>query len=179
MPLNRLSPAAFLALATVHLPALHRVGVYLTGNRSDAEDLIQDTLEKALARRAELRDPLALKGWLIAVQRTVFLNQQRGLRRKLEIIDGGRAAAATPPAGNLEKEIEEKEFDEGLRRALETLPEEWRDALWLREVEELSYDEIASVQSCPVGTVRSRLARARDAMLRQLSKERDRVSVFR
>ncbi len=172
MTSSELTPAAFLALATPHLPALLRVGVCLPRNRADAEDLGQDTLERALGLRQGLRDPSAVKGWLLAVQRTVLLNGRRGLRRHLEVIDGGQASRLHPPAGDLEQEILAQGLDDRLRGQLDSLPAEWRDALWLREVEELSYEEIATIQGCPIGTVRSRLARARMTMLRQLSEER-------
>ena len=65
--------------------------------------------------------------------------------------------------GDLEREILDRSLTDELLRALETLPEEWRETLWLREVEDLSYEEIARVLDCPMGTVRSRLARARAA----------------
>ena len=70
--------------------------------------------------------------------------------------------------GDLEREILDRSFDDELLAALDTLPRDWREALWLREVEELSYEEIATVVGCPLGTVRSRLARARAAMASRL-----------
>lgn len=133
---------------------------------------MQATVERAIKQRDNLRDPDKLRGWLLRVQRSVLLNTARGLRNRLEVIEGGQGGAAlVEPRGDLEAEILERSFADGVKRALERLPSEWRDALLLREVEELSYEEIAEVQGCPVGTVRSRLARARAALFEQLSEE--------
>jgi len=159
------SARAFIERALEHLPALRREGRRLTGSPVEADDLVQETVARALERRGELRDPERLKGWLLAVQRTVFLNSRRGLRPRLEVLEGGLGKDAPPePSADLEAELHAQTLSSAMKAALESLAPEWRDALWLREVEELSYEEIAQVQGCPVGTVRSRLARARVAM---------------
>ncbi|WP_246356691.1 RNA polymerase sigma factor [Pyxidicoccus fallax] len=155
------------------MPALRRMGRRLTGSTAEADDLVQETVARALERRDELRDPERLKGWLLAVQRTVFLNSRRGLRPRLEVLEGGLGKeGAAEPSADLEAELHAHTLSSSMKAALESLAPEWRDALWLREVEELSYEEIAQVQGCPVGTVRSRLARARVAMLDFLEKEK-------
>nr|WP_255651415.1 RNA polymerase sigma factor [Corallococcus sp. AS-1-12] len=155
------------------MPALRRVGRRLTGSAAEADDLVQETVARALERRGELRDPERLKGWLLAVQRTVFLNSRRGLRPHLEVLEGGLGKALpAEPSTDMEAELHARTLSAGMQAALDALAPEWRDALWLREVEELSYEEIARVQGCPVGTVRSRLARARLAMLDLLEKEK-------
>ncbi|MCI0673322.1 MAG: sigma-70 family RNA polymerase sigma factor [Myxococcaceae bacterium] len=165
-----MSPPSFLQSALEHLPALLRVGRRWTGQPSDAEDLAQDTLMRALERQGELRDAASMKAWLLTIQRTVFLNGRRGQRPRLEVLEGGRSSA--PEAvGDLEAELLRSSLDDELLAALEGLQPEWREALWLREVEELSYEEIAMVQGCPVGTVRSRLARARTQLLAALEPE--------
>ena len=85
-------------------------------------------------------------------------------RQKLEVLEGGRSLpVAEGLSSNLEQEILDRSFTDELLLALDALPEEWRETLWLREVEDLSYEEIARVLDCPLGTVRSRLARARAA----------------
>ncbi len=167
------SDDAFVGRATEHLDALLRFARRLTRNTADAEDLVQDTLVRALARRAELRSATQLKPWLLAIERSTWLNTRRGLRHRLEILEGGLAGGAAPePHGDLEREIVGRSIGDELVAALGRLPEDWREALWLREVEELSYDEIAEVMECPIGTVRSRLARARAAMIEHLRGER-------
>jgi len=171
--LRAVSARAFIEQALEYLPALRRVGRRLTGSAAEADDLVQETVARALERRGELRDPERLKGWLLAVQRTVYLNSRRGLRPRLEVLAGGLGQERPrEPSADLEEELHARSLSSGMKAALESLAPEWRDALWLREVEELSYEEIAQVQGCPVGTVRSRLARARLAMLEHLEKEK-------
>ncbi|MBZ4374943.1 RNA polymerase sigma factor [Corallococcus sp. AS-1-6] len=173
MSWSNVSSRSFIERALVHLPALRRVGRRLTGSAAEADDLVQETVARALERRGELRDPERLKGWLLAVQRTVFLNSRRGLRPHLEVLEGGLGKALpAEPSTDMEAELHARTLSAGMQAALDSLAPEWRDALWLREVEELSYEEIARVQGCPVGTVRSRLARARLAMLDLLEKEK-------
>lgn len=132
---------------------------------------MQATVVRAMERHDDLREASKLRAWLLRVQRSVHLNSARGLRARLEVIEGTRAHdAPLEQRGDLEAEILERSFEGDVRAALDALPSSLRDALLLREVEELSYEEIAQVQGCPVGTVRSRLARARFALLEQLSK---------
>ena len=171
-----MTPGSFTALLLPHLPTLLRVGRRLTRHPAQAEDLVHDTVARALERRAELRDPAQLKGWLLAVQRTVHLNSVRGLRPRLEVLQGG-AGGEVPlpePQGDLEQELHARTLSPSLQAGLAALAPEWREALWLREVEELTYEEIAQAQGCPVGTVRSRLARARCALLDFMREERSR-----
>lgn len=155
------------------LPGLMRGARRLTRSETDAEDLVQATVVRAIERKGDLRELGKLRSWLHRVQRSVFLNSIRGLSVKLEVIDGSLSGEAmkNEPRGDLEEEILHRSFEDRTQAALSALPELWRDALLLREVEELSYEEIAQVQGCPVGTVRSRLSRARLAVLEQLSKE--------
>lgn len=152
-----------------HVPSLLRMGRRLTKNDAEAEDLVQETLVRAVQRRGELRDPTRLRAWLLTIERSVFLNSVRGLRPRLEVLDGGLFPARVELTGDLERELLAGSLSDELSAALDALPEEQREALWLREVEELSYEEIAGVQQCPVGTVRSRLARARGAVLEHVS----------
>lgn len=156
------------------LPRLFRTARRLTRSQADAEDLVQATVVRAIERRDDVRDLERLRGWLLQVQRTVLLNGARGARHRLEVVDGGRAEVAVEPSVDVESEILARSFDDRLDAALRALPDGWRDALLLREVEELSYDEIAAIQGCPVGTIRSRLARARHALFEALSQEEER-----
>ncbi len=90
------------------------------------------------------------------------------MRPRFEVLDGGLSPKRREPAGDLERELLRGSLSDELSAALDALPEDQREALWLREVEELTYEEIAAVQGCPVGTVRSRLARARSAMVEEM-----------
>ncbi|MFY3744588.1 RNA polymerase sigma factor [Anaeromyxobacter sp. Red801] len=162
----------FLQRALAQVPFLRRNGRRLARNAADADDLVQETLVRALERQEELRDPARLRGWLGTLQRSIHLNAVRGLRPRLEVLEGGRAAEATPDAApTAEEALLARALGDGLAAALAALPPEWREALWLREVEELSYQEIARAQGCPVGTVRSRLARARRELAGRLREE--------
>ena len=154
----------FLECVNAHAPSLRRFAWRLTRNHADAEDVMQDSLMRALEKRGELREPGRLRAWLLTIVRTCWLNSRRGLRNKFEVLQGGQSPGAHQgPRGDLEREILNRSFTHDLLRAIETLPDEWRETLWLREVEDLSYEEIAQVLDCPLGTVRSRLARARAA----------------
>lgn len=165
-----LSRTRFIDKLLAELPSLLRVARRLTRTEADAEDLVQATVVRAIERQGDLRDDAKLRAWLLKVQRSVHLNSARGLRARLEVIEGGEMPE---PQGDLEAEILDRSFEGKVKDALEALPEQLRDALLLREIEELSYEEIARIQGCPVGTVRSRLSRARLEVLGRLSRPQD------
>lgn len=152
-----------------HIPSLLRMGKRLTGSHAEAEDLVQETLMRAMQHSSELREPSQMRAWLLTIERRLFLNSRRGLRPRLEVLDGGLSPHRREPTGDLERELMEGSLGDELEAALAALPEEQREAIWLREVEELSYDEIARVQDCPLGTVRSRLSRARAALAEHIA----------
>lgn len=166
----------FVERLLVELPSLLRVARRLTRTEADAEDLVQATVVRAIEKHGEVRDETRLRAWLLKVQRSVHLNSARGLRARLEVLEGG--AQLHEPRGDLEAEILDRSFEQDVKEALDALPEALRDALLLREVEELSYEEIARVQGCPVGTVRSRLARARNEVLARLSRPREEEGTY-
>ncbi|WP_437296329.1 RNA polymerase sigma factor [Sorangium sp. So ce426] len=174
----RTSPhTSFLDRLLAELPCLLRAARRLTRSEQDAEDLAQATILRAIERHADLRDEDRMRAWLLRIERSVLLNATRGARQRLEVIEGGRGAESVPePQGNLEAELLERGFADEVERALARLPPEWREALLLREVEELSYEEIADLQACPVGTVRSRLSRARLALVEGLSERCEEAS---
>src|SRR5690606_37697465 len=137
------------------LPALLRAARRWTRSPAEAEDLVQATVVRALERRADLREHAKMRGWLLQVQRSVLINGTRGARHRLELLQGGRDAdTPVEPSGDLEREILDRGFADDVVQALSELSDEWREALLLREVDELSYEEIARIQDCPVGTIR-------------------------
>ena len=169
--------SSFVERLLAELPSLLRTARRLTRSEQDAEDLVQATVVRAIERRADLRDEERMRAWLLRVERSVLLNTVRGARQRLEVIEGGRGAESVPePRGDLEVEILDCGFADEVERALAHLPPSLRDALLLREVEDLSYEEIADLQGCPVGTVRSRLSRARLALIEGLSERREETS---
>ena len=153
-----------LTLAMSVANRLKRFACHLCGDPDGAEDLVQEGFLRALANRAQLRDKSRALPWLLMIVRRLFLEHHRTAERQLHLIEAD-AALMDPPIGNLEEEMLRGTFSEELSEALAKLPEEWRTCLLLREVDSFSYEEIAQIVECPVGTVRSRLARARAQLL--------------
>lgn len=146
-----------------HIPRLRRYARALTGDRFLADDLVQDTLERALAKFSLWRTTGRLESWLLTIMHNVFINQLK-------------ARASRPPETVLDEMIVEPAVRAGqndrlevrdLDSALANLPPDQREILLLVTLEELSYEETARVLDIPVGTVMSRLSRARER-LRQL-----------
>jgi len=153
-----------LTLAMSVANRLKRFACHLCGDPDSAEDLVQEGFLRALANRAQLRDKSRALPWLLMIVRRLFLEHHRTAERQLHLIEAN-ATLMHPPIGNLEEEMLRSTFSEELSEALAKLPEEWRTCLLLREVDSFSYEEIAQIVECPVGTVRSRLARARAQLL--------------
>lgn len=143
---------------------LKRFAHHLCGDPDGAEDLVQEGFLRALACRAQLRDASQTLPWLLIIVRRLFLEKHRRDERQLRLIEAD-ATLMDPPIGNLEEEMLRGALSEEMSNALAALPEEWRTCLLLREVEGFSYQEIAEILECPVGTVRSRLARGRAELL--------------
>lgn len=156
-----------------HIDGLYGYALVLTQNRSDAEDLVQETYVRAIRAMGRLRDDSNVKGWLFTILRNVWLNELRQRRKAPEAVD----VEADERTSNLVDERAESPHDvyvaqlerRHVRTALQQLPEEAREVILLREWEGLSYQEIATVLDCPVGTVMSRLARARSKLRNVLS----------
>lgn len=142
------------------LPALRRYARALTGDAWVADDLVQDTLERACRKWILWRPGSDLRAWLFTLMHNVYLNQRRGLV-PLEPLDA-EAHAALPGAAGVAGDIA---ID--LERCLRRLPAEQRAVLLLVTLEDMAYADVARVLGVPVGTVMSRLARAR-AKLREL-----------
>jgi RNA polymerase sigma-70 factor, ECF subfamily len=141
------------------LPQLRRYARALTGDRAWADDLVQDTAERALARWAAFRPDSNLRAWLLTILRHLYIDQLRG-RREIAVDDD------SAPWRNLEAPRGEVDglMLRDLQRALYGLPVEQREVLLLVCVEELSYQEASKALGVPLGTVMSRLARAREHM---------------
>lgn len=143
-----------------HVPRLRRYAAALVGNRSDADDLVQDCVEKALANRHALRDPSKLGGWLMTILHNLHISSQRGRRRRgaeVPVEDlADDLALSAPPA--------DRGAVRDFVRAFAQLTDEHRTILLLTGMEGLSYREVAEVLELPIGTVMSRLARAREKL---------------
>lgn len=171
-------PAAFEAEALSFVNHLYAVAMRLTRNPTTAEDLVQDTYLKAFRFAGRFQPGTNLKAWLFAILYNTFRNDQRGARRNPVDVD----SAVVEQAGNRFAGIEapdtgllRRSMDPALRDALTALPDMFRQAVWLRDVEELSYAEIAAVLDVPVGTVMSRISRGRRQLFEQLSATRAQV----
>jgi RNA polymerase sigma-70 factor (ECF subfamily) len=156
-----------------HLDGLYSYAMVLTRNRAEAEDLVQETYVRAIPAMGRLREGSNLKGWLFTILRNVWFNQLRKRRNGPEMVEielgDSIANSIAEPSKNSHDLYVSKMETEQVRAAIQELSVEFREIILLREYEELSYLEIATVLGCPVGTVMSRLARARAKLRASLS----------
>jgi RNA polymerase sigma-70 factor (ECF subfamily) len=157
--------ASFEREALVHLDALYRVALRLTGNPSDAHDLVQETMLKAYRSWHQYQQGTNAKGWLLTILRHAFINEYRRRTRRPETVN---LDAIEPFAvfDELQDEDPQARFfdqivDDEVLRAIDALPEQFREAVVLSDVEGMSYEEVARILDVPIGTVKSRLFRAR------------------
>ncbi|HEU0204350.1 MAG TPA: RNA polymerase sigma factor [Burkholderiaceae bacterium] len=162
---------------------LFGTAVRLTRNREDAEDLVAETVVKAWSKCAELRDPQCFEGWVQRILSNTFLSEWRHRRASPIIaLETGEDDADEDPFSlfeklhqpfllwwnNPEEQVVTKLLNEDIEHALDALPDAFRVAVVLVDVQGYSYAEAAELLEVPVGTVRSRLARARSALQRSL-----------
>ena len=140
------------------IPRLHRFAWALTGSRTDADDITQATLERALAHRQRFTAETRLEAWTIRVARNLWLDQLRRRRVREAAIDP--ALLDGRPSDDAHRRMEAGEA----LRALRTLPPGQREVAALALVEGYSYQEAADALQAPIGTIMSRLARARIAL---------------
>ena len=167
---QRSTPDTFERDALTHLNAMYGVACRLTRNPSTAEDLVQDAMVKAMRSRAQYQAGTNLKAWLLRIVTTLFLNHYKrsGLERDVfegpsaePLAEGWMSAATLRGMRDVESTALQPLLRQELQKALNDLPDEFRLAVVLSDVEELSYKEIADIMGCPVGTVMSRLHRGR------------------
>lgn len=142
------------------IPALRRYAYALVRNRDLADDLVQDTLERALSRWYLRRRDGELRAWLFTILRNLYINGYRRSRRRgtQTAIDDHAESVATAATQDSTLEVRD------VLVALDELPEEQKSLLLLVGIEDLSYDEAARVMDVPIGTVMSRLSRARQRL---------------
>lgn len=160
-----MSDEEFRRQALQHLDALHNLAVYLTRNGSEAEDLVQETYVRAMRFSHRFQPGTHLRAWLFQILRNTFLTFYRLREREAPrsedgVPDGNRPMFHDSP----EEGAVSTELHTDLERALALLPEEFKTPLLLVEVEGLSLDDVARVMDCPVGTVKSRIFRAKDRL---------------
>jgi RNA polymerase sigma-70 factor, ECF subfamily len=153
-----------------HLSSLLAVGTRLTRNPAEAEDLVQDTYVKAMRARDQFEAGTNMKAWLLRILTNTFINRYRrgGLEKSVlegpdadPLADGWISAATMSAMRDPESAALRPMLEREIRQALDELPDEFRLAVLLADVEELSYREISEIMGCPIGTVMSRLHRGR------------------
>jgi RNA polymerase sigma-70 factor (ECF subfamily) len=151
--------------ALPHLDALYRVALRLTGDVTDAEDLVQDTMLKAYRSWRQYRPGTNAKAWLLTILRNTFINDYRRRRREPVTLDldpvepsglYGAVGEADPEGSFFSRLVDAKVLE-----AIDALPPDFREVLVLSDMEGLGYAEIAETLGIPLGTVKSRLFRAR------------------
>lgn len=164
--------------ALSYIDNLYGTAMRLTRRRADAEDLVQDTYLKAFRSSAQFQRGTNLKAWLFTILHNTFRNMRRHEGRNPVDVDSDvveRAAGDPVHEYSPEQILTRASLDADLQAALDALPETFRQAVWLRDVEELSYADIAGVLGVPIGTVMSRISRGRRALFERLA-VRDRAT---
>ena len=173
--LRPVSPA-FEAEALASLDSLYRTALRLTRARADAEDLVQETYLKAFRAAHSFKPGTNLRAWLFTILHNTARNRARDRAREAVSVDSNvveRAAEVPLPGGRPvdtpETLLLRETLTPELQAAIDDLPDVFREAVWLRDVEEFSYAEIAEMLAIPVGTVMSRISRGRNLLFERLN----------
>ena len=167
--------ARFDAEAVVHLRAVYHAAYRLTRNPDKARDLAQDTMLRAFRAFDTFSTGTNARAWLLKITYSVFINQYHHDRRRphtqsIDELETERGFEAASPAAPMPDPWQPRGWSEPVvTAALEALPDDFRTAVLLVDVEELSYEEAAAAMDCAVGTVRSRLFRARRLLAASLA----------
>jgi RNA polymerase sigma-70 factor (ECF subfamily) len=163
-----LPPEEFATVALPLLDQVHTVARYLARNPSDAEDLVQETYLRAHRFWHQFTPGTNCKAWLLTILHNVHRQRFRSSQREPSTVeleesgfDPARSTSVAPPAATPEESVLATMLDEEVEAALRSLPPDFLDVVVLVDVQELSYEEAAAAIGCPIGTVRSRLARGR------------------
>jgi RNA polymerase sigma-70 factor (ECF subfamily) len=166
---------SFAREALSHIDSLFGTAMRLTRRVTDAEDLVQDTYLKAFRSSSQFKRGTNLKAWLFTILHNTFLNMRRHDGRNPVDVDSDaveRAADVTASQHTPEQLLTRATINADLQAALDHLPDAFRQAVWLRDVEEFSYAEIAAMLQVPIGTVMSRISRGRRMLYERLAKAR-------
>jgi RNA polymerase sigma-70 factor (ECF subfamily) len=161
--------------ALSYVDSLFGTALRLTRRAPDADDLVQDTYLKAFRSASQFKRGTNLKAWLFTILHNTFRNMRRHDGRNPIEVDSEVVEQAEDVAGQNqtpEQLLTRATLDADLQAALDALPEAFRQAVWLRDVEEFSYAEIARMIDVPIGTVMSRISRGRRMLYERLSGER-------
>jgi RNA polymerase sigma-70 factor, ECF subfamily len=171
---ERAAPDTFGTEVLGYLEPLFGTAMRLTRNRADAEDLVQDTVVRALRFQNRFEPGTNLRAWLYTILHNTWRNRIRDTAREATDVDSERIEELASREGPADVETPERmllrsTMDVDLKEALDDLPDAFRQAVWLRDVEEFSYAEIAKMLDVPIGTVMSRISRGRRQLYEKLS----------
>ncbi len=167
-------PTHFEEVLIAHLDSLFAFAMRLAdGQRERAEDLVQEACLRAFRNYESLRAPEKMKSWFFQILVNTFINEFHRQSHEppiidLELSEALLESARVGPIPTPEEQLFEQLLDAEVQQALEALPVEFRTVVWLSDVEELSYKEIAEIIHCPLGTVASRLYRGHSLLREQL-----------
>ena len=165
--------------ALSYIDGLYGTALRLTRKPQDAEDLVQDTYLKAFRASRQFERGTNLKAWLFTILHNTFRNMRRHDGRNPVDVNSETvelAADAASEERTPEQILTRATLDSDLQAALDALPEAFRQAVWLRDVEEFSYAEIAGIMDIPLGTVMSRISRGRKMLHDRLAGKRTRAA---
>ena len=185
---KKVSTAAFEQAALPEISHLYTSAFYLTKDKAEAEDLVQETYLRAFRFFNRFQPGTNSRAWLLSILRNLFINRYRQKKREPQTVDWekidkvyesmveqGEKAEMGNPEGLLISQL----MDEEVEKALRELPEEFRTAIVLVDIEDVSYEDAAKIMECPMGTVRSRVSRGRRMLqvaLRDYALERGLIS---
>lgn len=151
---------------------LHSYGYYLTGNDDDAGDLLQETYLKAYRFYNKFEQGTNAKAWLYRIMRNTYINEYRRVKRLPDLVAYDDQISAYQfmrrETNDLNDRIENRMLGDEISTAISALPEKFKSVIVLRDIEDLPYEEVAQALEIPIGTVRSRLHRARALLFEKL-----------
>ena len=157
--MNQAPSANFKAALLAEIPTLRAFALSLTGSGDRADDLVQDSLVKAWGASASFTEGTSLRAWLFTIARNTFYSNHRKSRREVQDVDGAAASRLVSNPAQI-GHLDLADF----RTALASVPDDQREALILVGAGGLSYEEAAQICDCALGTMKSRVSRARTAL---------------
>lgn len=144
-----------------YLDQLYQFAMILTGDQLEAEDLVQETYAQAIGALEDLRDYKSIKGWLYTIMRNTWITHRRNQHNRSRLVSKMGSHTSSNDLENPYALFKNKEDIKRLRETIRRLPAYLQEVILLHEFDDFSYQETANLLNCPIGTVMSRLARAR------------------
>jgi RNA polymerase sigma factor (sigma-70 family) len=152
-----------------HVEALHTFGYHLTYNDEDAADLVQETYLKAFKFIDKFEDGTNSKAWLFKIMKNAYINDYRKRAKRPTQVDHDGDDPQLSSYYDIREDLFDNVMGDEITAAINSIPDDFKTVIFLCDIEEFSYEEIAKILEIPIGTVRSRLFRARN-MLKELLK---------